>query len=351
MSSNELGEHFRILTFGESHGPAMGVVIDGVVPGMSLSIEDIQVELDRRRPGTSPFVTSRQELDRAEILSGIFNGVTTGAPICIVVRNHDARPADYDALADIVRPGHGVGWLHRYGVRDWRGGGRTSGRETVGRVAAGAVAKAFLASKGVVVQARVQQVANIKAGAPNWDLVESDPIRCGDLEASNRMQAAILAAKSDGDSLGGIVEVFAYGVPAGLGDPVFCKLDAELAKALVSIGAVKGVEFGDGFLVATKTGSENNDRPTPKGFASNHCGGILGGISTGQTLIMRLAVKPTPTIGQDQETVDLKGNPVTLHSGGRHDPCICPRLVPVAEAMVALVLADAWMRRDTSLNS
>jgi chorismate synthase len=165
------------------------------------------------------------------------------------------------------------------------------------------------------------------------------------------MQAAILAAKADGDSLGGIVEVFAYGVPAGLGDPVFCKLDAELAKALVSIGAVKGVEFGDGFLVATKTGSENNDRPTPKGFASNHCGGILGGISTGQTLIMRLAVKPTPTIGQDQETVDLKGNPVTLHGGGRHDPCICPRLVPVAEAMVALVLADAWMRRDTSLNS
>lgn len=346
MPSNELGDHFRILTFGESHGPAVGVVIDGVRPGLALSPRDIQVELDRRRPGTSDLVSPRAEPDQAEIVSGVFEGRTTGAPICILVRNRDARSADYEALAELVRPGHGVGWLARYGVRDWRGGGRTSGRETVGRVAAGAVARRLLADRGVQVRGRVVEIAGIQAGPADWGWIDADPVRCGDADASVRMAAAIRAARDDGDSVGGIVEVTATGVPAGLGDPVFWKLEAELARALMSIGAVRGFEVGDGFQAARVTGLAHNDRPTAEGFQTNHAGGVLGGISTGQPLVVRLAVKPTPTVGRSQPTVDLAGRPGATPGGGRHDPCICPRLVPVAEAMVACVLADAWMRRD-----
>ncbi len=348
MPSNELGEHFRVLTFGESHGPAVGVVIDGVVPGLALSAGDIQADLDRRRPGTSDLVSPRTESDRAEILSGVFEGRTTGAPICVLVRNSDARSEDYEALRDLVRPGHGVGWLARYGIRDWRGGGRTSGRETVGRVAAGAVARLFLADHGITVRGRVVEIAGIRAGAPDWGRVESDPVRCGDPDVSSRMAQAIRQARDDGDSVGGVVEVVATGVPAGLGDPIFWKLEAELSRALMSIGAVRGFEVGDGFAAARATGAANNDRPTPDGFASNHAGGVLGGISTGQLVVVRVAVKPTPTIGRPQATVDLDGQMRMAPGGGRHDPCICPRLVPVAEAMVACVLADAWMRRQAS---
>ena len=348
MPSNELGEHFRILTFGESHGPAVGVVIDGVRPGLALSAEDVQADLDRRRPGTSDLVSPRAEPDRAEILSGVFEGRTTGAPICILVRNRDARSSDYEALRELVRPGHGVGWLARYGVRDWRGGGRTAGRETVGRVAAGAVARRWLAGRGVTIRGRVVEIAGIRAGDPDWARVDDDPVRCGDPGASERMAAAIRRARDDGDSVGGVVEVVATGVPAGLGDPVFWKLEAELARALMSIGAVRGFEVGDGFAAARATGSANNDRPTPDGFATNHAGGVLGGISNGRDVVVRVAVKPTPTLGRPQATVDLEGHPATTPGGGRHDPCICPRLVPVAEAMVACVLADAWMRREAS---
>lgn len=348
MPSNTLGTHFRIVTFGESHGPAVGVVIDGVRPGLALSPADIQVELDRRRPGTSDLVSPRTEPDRAEILSGVFEGKTTGAPICVLVRNTDARPGDYAVLRDLVRPGHGVGWLARYGVRDWRGGGRTSGRETVGRVAAGAVARRFLADRGIAIRGRVIEIAGMRADDPDWDQVESDPVRCGDPAVSARMVEAIRQARDAGDSVGGVVEVVAQGVPAGLGDPVFWKLEAELARALMSIGAVRGFEVGDGFAAARAVGSAHNDRPTPDGFATNHAGGVLGGISTGQDLVVRVAVKPTPTIGRSQATVDLAGDPRMAPGGGRHDPCLCPRLVPVAEAMVACVLADACMRREAS---
>jgi chorismate synthase len=318
---NTFGRNFRITTFGESHGKALGVVIDGCPAGMELTEKDIQPFLDRRRPGKSPLTSGRSEKDRIEILSGIFEGKTTGAPVAMIVRNEDVRSEDYEALRDVFRPGHAdFTYYEKYGIRDHRGGGRSSGRETVARVAAGAVAMKILEEKGMTITGRILEVH----GKTSQKEIEKE----------------ILAAKEAGNSVGGIAEITVTGCPAGLGDPVFGKLDGLIAGAMMGIGAVKGVEIGDGFAVAKKFGSENNDQMTENGFASNHAGGILGGISTGQDIIVRIAVKPTPSIARVQKTRDIHGNAVEISVAGRHDPCIVPRIIPVAEAMLALVLAD-----------
>ena len=323
---NTFGTNFRITTFGESHGPAVGAVIDGCPTGLALDTSDIQPLLDRRRPGTSSLVSPRDEKDRVEILSGIFEGRTTGTPIALLVRNETHQSKDYEELRTLFRPGHAdFTYQQKYGIRDHRGGGRSSGRETVGRVAAGAVAMKFLSEKGIIIKGRIVSVHG-KTGT----------------EAT---EAEILAAKEAGNSVGGIVEITARGCPAGLGDPVFGKLDAGIAAAMMGIGAVKGVEIGDGFAVAGLFGSENNDPITKDGFLSNHAGGILGGISSGQEIVVRIAVKQTPSIALPQKTIDIHGNEAEITVKGRHDPCIVPRIVPVAESMLALVLADAWLEQ------
>ena len=345
MSGNVLGRYLRVTTFGESHGPALGAVLDGLPPRLAVALQAVQRELDRRRPGGSTVGSAREESDTVEVLAGLFEGQTTGAPLCLVIANRDARPEDYASLRQLFRPGHADLTYHdKYGIRDWRGGGRASGRETAARVAAGAVARQLLAPLGVRVLGHVVQLAGIQAAATDPTAAEQSPVRCGDPVAAERMQAAVEQARQDGDSVGGVVEVIASGVPAGWGDPVFCKLDALLAGALMSIGAVKGVEVGDGFALARLRGSQANDAmEPPRRLATNHAGGVLGGISTGQDLVLRCAVKPTPSIRHPQQTVDLAGRPTTLSVDGRHDPCIAPRLVPVAEAMTCLVLADAWL--------
>lgn len=324
---NTFGTNFRITTFGESHGTAVGVIIDGCPPGMALSESDIQPVLDRRRPGTSALVSPRRELDRVTILSGVFEGKTTGTPIAMMVKNEGAHSHDYEELRTLFRPGHAdFTCQQKYGIRDHRGGGRSSGRETVGRVAAGAVAMKYLAAKGIAVSGRILSVHG-----------KTDPAG---------IEAAILAAKNAGDSVGGIAGITATGCPAGLGDPVFSKLDAQIAGAMMGIGAVKGVEIGDGFEVSGRFGSENNDPITKNGFLSNHAGGILGGISSGQEIVVRIAVKPTPSIAKPQKTVDIHGNDAVITVKGRHDPCIVPRIIPVAEAMLALVLVDAVLEQE-----
>jgi chorismate synthase len=324
---NSLGRNFRIATFGESHGAVIGVIIDGCPPGMTLAEEDIQPFLDRRRPGTSPLSSQRQEKDRVEILSGIFEGKTTGAPIALMVRNENQQSKDYEEFREKFRPGHAdFTYQEKYGIRDHRGGGRSSGRETIGRVAAGAVALKYLSARGITIGSRILAVHG-----------ETSP---ADIEQE------ILNAQENGDSVGGIAEIVARGCPAGLGDPVFGKLDAQLAGAMMGIGAVKGVEIGDGFAAAGRFGSENNDQMTQDGFSSNHAGGILGGISTGQDIVVRIAVKPTPSISKTQQTRDIHGQTVGISVRGRHDPCIVPRILPVAEAMLALVLMDCLLEQD-----
>lgn len=346
MSSNSFGRFFRITTFGESHGPALGVVIDGVPPRLPLDLAALQAELDRRRPGQSALATPRDEPDRVELLSGLLDGVTTGAPIALLVRNRDARPGAYAALADRYRPGHAdLATEQKYGIRDARGGGRASGRETLARVAGGAVARQLLARLGVAIVGHVLELGGVRAVRFEPETIEANPVRCADPDAALAMAHAIEATRADHDSLGGIVEVRARGLPPGWGDPVFWKLDAALAFALMGIGAVKGVEVGDGFALARLRGSEANDPILDRagGFATNRAGGVLGGISTGAELVVRVAVKPTPSIARPQQSVDVEGRPCTIAIEGRHDPCIAPRLVPVAEAMVALVLADAYL--------
>ena len=344
--SSHFGKLLTITTFGESHGPAVGVILDGCPPGLPLDAAAVQQDLDRRRPGQSAVTTQRREPDTVEILSGVFEGVTTGAAVAMVVRSVDARPRDYAALKDIFRPGHAdYTYTAKYGVRDYRGSGRSSGRETVGRVAAGAVARRILEREGARVQAYTVQVGDLIARDRDLDRAEENSIRCPDAGAAAEMERAILAAREAGDSLGGVVEILASGVPAGLGDPVMDKLDATLAHGLMSIGAVKGFEVGEGFASARRRGSEMNDRMTPEGFATNHAGGILGGISTGQPIVLRIAVKPPSSIALPQKTVDRAGNPRDFAITGRHDPCLCPRVVPVAEAMTCLVLADALLRQ------
>jgi chorismate synthase len=360
VSGNSFGQAFRITTAGESHGPANVVIIDGCPPGLPLSREEIAAELARRRPGQSRLVTQRAEADVPEILSGVFEGKSTGTSIAILIRNADARGKDYEPLRDVYRPGHAdYGYDAKYGLRDHRGGGRASARETVARVAAGAIAKKLIgAAFGGTVIGWVAQVGSVRAAvdplAVSLDVVERLPdgspnaVRCPDPDAAARMVAAIEEAKSARDSLGGIAEITARGVPAGLGEPVFDKLKADLAKALFSIPAVVGVEYGSGFAAAAMRGSEHNDPfvPGPRGpiTESNRHGGMLGGISSGMPILLRAAVKPTSSLPREQRTVNTRGEATTVITKGRHDPCVLPRFVPIAEAMVAIVLADHWIR-------
>jgi len=351
MPGNIFGKLFQIASFGESHGKAVGVVLDGVKSGLPISEADVQKELDRRRPGQSRVSTARKEADKVEILSGVFQGKTTGTPICMIVMNKKMRSQDYNAIKDLFRPGQAdYTFWKKFGIRDYRGGGRASGRETIARVAAGAIAKKMLEKKGIKVVGYTIQVGGIFAEGFNEKEIEKNPVRCPDKNAAKKMEKAILDAKAKGNSVGGVVEITAKGVLPGLGEPVFGKLDAELGKALLSIGAVKGVEFGAGFKAAEMTGKQDNDEMfAEKGkvrFKSNNAGGILGGISTGQDIVMRIAVKPTSSISLEQQTVDVRGKNRTIRVEGRHDPCICPRIVSVAEAMVALVLADALMVQE-----
>jgi len=340
------GRYFQISTFGESHGVGLGVVIDGVPAGILISRNRIQRELDRRRPGTSPFVSQRREPDEVEILSGVADDKTLGSPIALLVRNRDARSADYLEISEVFRPGQAeYTYFKKYGLSPQPGGGRASGRETVGRVAAGAVARAFLEPYGIEVRAYTIGIGNLTASRIDPEFAETDPLRCADPDLAVKMAELVLRAREEGDSIGGLVEVVATGVPPGLGDPVFYKLDAMLAWAMVSIGAVKGVEFGTGFGLAHMRGSEANDPISAAGFLSNHAGGTLAGISSGQPIVMRLAVKPTASISKSQSTVDIHGNERTIQIKGRHDPCLCPRVAPVAEAMTLLVLADAMLEQ------
>jgi chorismate synthase len=318
---NTFGRNFRCTSFGESHGPAVGVIVDGCPAGLPLSPEDIQPFLDRRRPGTSDLVSPRKEPDRVQIVSGLFEGRTTGMPIMLTIANRDVEPGAYDAIKDVYRPGHAdFTYDQKYGLRDYRGGGRSSGRETAARVAAGAIARIFLERYDITIRGRICEVHG-KTDDPGI----ADEIRM---------------AQARGDSVGGIVEVIATGCPIGLGDPVFGKLDAQIAAAMMGIGAVKGVEIGEGFHAARLFGSENNDQISENGFLSNHAGGILGGISNGEDIIVRIAIKPTPSISVTQKTIDKNGKERMISVQGRHDPCIVPRVVPVAEAMLALVIID-----------
>jgi len=345
MSGNSIGRIFTVTTFGESHGPAIGAVVDGCPPGIELTREQIQKELDRRRPGQSEVTTPRNEQDYVEILSGVLEGRTTGTAIGLLIRNQDMDSRAYAELKGVFRPGHAdFGYFVKYGIYDHRGGGRASGRETAARVAAGAIAKRVLDRFGVWVFAGTTAIGDIKAENFLPEEIEKNPVRCPDPKKAAEMVALVKKLKDEGDSIGGVVEVRAMGVPAGLGMPVFAKLSADLGAALLSIGAVKGLEFGDGFQVAQRKGSENFDPFVIEGgkvrTRFNRAGGILGGISTGDPLIIRLAVKPTSSIALEQETIDQEGKKRILKISGRHDPCICPRIVPVAEAMTALVLVD-----------
>ncbi len=346
MPGNTFGRLFRITTWGESHGKAVGVVLDGCPAGLEISEEEIQVELDRRRPGQSSITTQRKEPDKVEILSGVFEGKTTGTPISMIVRNLDAISRSYEEIKNIYRPGHAdFTYDQKYGFRDHRGGGRSSNRETVGRVAAGAIAKKILKKEGIITVGYVKQVGNIKAEKFDLEQIKKNPVRCPDKNKAVQMIGLIEKVRKEGDSIGGIVEVISAGMPSGLGEPVFNKLDADLAAALMSLGGIRGFEVGLGFAVADKRGSEANDLMYKKkdgklGFKTNNAGGILGGISNGENLIVRIAIKPTSSISKVQKTVDKKGEDKELVVKGRHDPCLCPRAVPIAESMVNLVLVD-----------
>jgi chorismate synthase len=346
-SANTFGEIIRVTTFGESHGLAVGAVLDGVKPGIEISEADIQSELDRRKPGQSSVSTQRKEDDTVRILSGVFEGKTTGTPICMVINNKDQDSSKYDALKNVFRPGHAdFTFWKKYGIRDHRGGGRSSGRETAGRVCAGAVAKKILSGKNILIYAYALEVAGIRGIKEDFSFIEKNSVRSADPEISALMEQTIVKAKSEKESVGGIVRLVIKNVPAGLGDPVFYKLDARLGMALFSIGAVKGVEFGLGFESAKLKGSENNDRMNPDGFMTNNAGGILGGISNGNDIIANIAVKPTPSIFKNQETINLQGAGENIKIEGRHDPCIVPRIVPVIETMAALVILDAMQIQE-----
>ncbi|TAK62219.1 MAG: chorismate synthase [Bacteroidetes bacterium] len=352
MAGNSIGKFFRITTFGESHGNAVGVLIDGVKPNLVFKVEEIQKELNRRRPGQSSVTTPRNETDQVQILSGVFEGKTLGTPICLLIWNKDQNSKAYDNIKELFRPGHAAyTYLSKYGIQDYRGGGRSSGRETAGRVAAGAVAKQLLAKRGIQIIAYTKQVGNIVANTTDYSFIEKNPVRCADPVAAKKMERKILTVKKEGDSLGGVVEAVIKNCPPGLGEPVFDKLEADLAKALLSIPATKGFEIGSGFAAARMKASEHNDEfyKDTSGKVrtkTNFAGGILGGISNGEDIIVRVAVKPPSSILKPQETVDIKGNKRTIKVEGRHDPCLCPRVVPVVESMIALVIADHLMRQS-----
>jgi len=345
MAGNTFGQLFRITTFGESHGPALGVIIDGCPSELALCEDDFAGSMAARRPGGHPLSTPRKEADRVEILSGVFEGRTTGAPITLLIQNKDVNSAPYQVLRTSFRPGHAdCTYRWKYGHHDFRGGGRASARETAARVAAAVVAEKILRLHGIHIFAYTVELGGIGIKRFNREFINSNPLFCPDADALKGMLDALTRARDEGDSLGGIVEVRAEGCPAGLGEPVFDKLEADLAKAVMSVGSVKGFEVGEGFASARLKGSENNDPLGPNGFVANRAGGILGGISNGETIIIRAAVKPIPSIRIPQQTVDLLGNPVELTLSGRFDPCAIPRIIPVLKAMVALVVTDHLMR-------
>jgi chorismate synthase len=353
MAGNTIGSIFRVTTWGESHGKALGAVVDGCPPGLDLEEADIQQALDRRRPSTAVSSTTRQENDKVEILSGVFEGKTTGTPVSLIIRNTDAKSSSYDELKDVFRPGQGdFTYLQKYGIRDWRGGGRASGRETAARVAAGAIAAKVIALAGIDVIAYTQAIGAIAIERDKMPsdknlkkVVRDNALFCPDQQAATAMEKNITAVRKKGDSLGGVVEIIVRGCPAGLGDPVFDKIDADLAKALMSIGSVKAVEIGDGMEAARRMGSEVNDQMNKKGFESNHAGGILAGITNGEQIVLRAYCKPIPSIAKPQQTIDSKGKERIIKIEGRHDICVLPRVVPVCEAMVMIVLADHMLRQ------
>jgi chorismate synthase len=346
MSGNTFGLLFTVTTFGESHGPALGCVVDGCPPGLELVEDDIQRDVERRRSGTSRYTSQRREPDRVRILSGVFEGRTTGTPIGLLVENADQRSYDYEKIKDRFRPGHAdYTYQQKYGFRDYRGGGRSSARETVMRVAAGAIARKYLAERiGVGIHGYLAQMGAIRLGCPDPAAVDQNPFFCADPARVPELEALIEKLRSDGDSVGARVTVVATGVPPGLGEPVFDRLDADLAHAMMSINAVKAVEVGDGFAVVEQRGSQHRDELTPGGFLSNHAGGTLGGISSGQDLVVSMAIKPTSSIVLPGRTIDVAGRPVEVSTTGRHDPCVGIRAVPIAEAMLALVLMDHHLR-------
>lgn len=347
MSGNSLGTLFRVTTFGESHGPAIGCVVDGCPPRFALTAEAIQPFLDKRRPGLSKYTSQRREPDKVQILSGVFDGLTTGAPIALLILNEDERPRDYDAIKNLYRPGHAdFTYQQKYGCRDYRGGGRASARETAARVAAGAIARLYLQQHaGITIRGFLQQVGPIQLAFEDESAIDKNAFFCPNHHQVSALETYLDALRREGDSIGARVGVIARGVPVGLGEPVFDRLDAALAHAMMSINAVKGVEIGAGFDVVTQLGSVHRDEMTSNGFLSNHAGGVLGGISTGQTVSVSVALKPTSSIVKPGKTITTDGRDAIIVTKGRHDPCVGMRAVPVVEAMMALVLMDQYLRR------
>jgi chorismate synthase len=347
MSGNTLGQLFCVTSFGESHGPAIGCVVDGCPPGLALSADDIQRDLDRRKPGTSRHVTQRRESDTVEILSGVFEGKTTGTPIALLIRNEDQKSKDYTKIADTFRPGHAdYTYWQKYGIRDYRGGGRASARETAVRVAAGAIARKWLHERyGVLIRGHMSQLGSMVIPFQSWQAVAENPFFAANNDIVPELEAFMDRLRKSGDSCGAKISVTASGVPVGWGEPAYGKLDADLASAMMGINAVKGVEIGAGFASVTQLGTEHSDEMTPQGFLSNNAGGILGGISTGQDIVVHIAIKPTSSIRLPRRSIDKSGQPVLVETHGRHDPCVGIRATPIAEAMLALVLMDHALRQ------
>ncbi len=346
MSGNTIGKLFTVTTFGESHGPAIGCVVDGCPPGLSITSADLQRDLDRRKPGTSRYTTQRKEDDEVEILSGVFEGKTTGTSIGLLIRNKDQKSKDYSKIANTFRPAHAdYTYQQKFGMRDYRGGGRSSARETAMRVAAGGIAKKYLQEVfGVSIQGYLAQLGPIKAEQVQWDTIETNPFFCPDPSKIEALEQYMQKLNKQGDSIGARINVVARGLPPGWGEPVFDRLDADIAHAMMGINAVKGVEIGDGFAVVEQLGTEHRDELTPTGFKSNHAGGVLGGISSGQDLVVSMALKPTSSIRIPGESIDVEGQPTELITTGRHDPCVGIRATPIAEAMLAIVLMDHALR-------
>ena len=346
MSGNTFGQIFTLTSFGESHGPAIGGVIDGCPPGMELNESDIQIDLDRRKPGTSKFVTQRKEDDSVEILSGVFEGVTTGAPIGLIIRNKDQRSQDYSKIQEVFRPGHAdITYLNKYGIRDFRGGGRSSARETAIRVAGGAIAKKWLKeNRGIEVMGYLKQLGEIDIPFENWEIVNKNPFFAPSESILKDLEVYLNDIRADKNSVGANIFVCAKNMPIGLGEPVFSRLDADIASAMMSINATKGVEIGAGFGSVKQKGTQHSDEMSSKGFKSNNAGGVLGGISTGQDIEVNVAFKPTSSIPQDRHSIDTKGNEVAMKTTGRHDPCVAIRAVPIVEAMLSLVIIDHVLR-------
>lgn len=346
MSGNSIGQLFKVTTFGESHGPAIGGIVDGLPPGLKLDLEQIQHELDRRKPGTSRYTTARREDDIVKILSGVFEGYSTGASIGLLIENTDQRSQDYSAIKDLFRPGHAdYTYWHKFGIRDYRGGGRSSARETAVRVAAGAIAKQYLKAKfGIEIRGYLAQLGPIKAQKLDWDQVEQNAFFCPDVDVLEQLDEYMRQLKKDGDSVGARINVVASGVPVGWGEPVFDRIDADIAHAMMSINAVKAVEIGDGFAVVEQRGSTHRDELRLSGFSANHAGGTLGGITSGQDINVSIALKPTSSISIAGKTITTSGEETEMITKGRHDPCVGIRAVPIAEAMLAIVLMDHFLR-------